>query len=80
MDGEQPRQYSDGGIFRNSEMIQTITHPPAGQLPDTTVKLPIVFVTDKAFPLLINFMRPYPKKDLKLMPCSTIGTPELGEL
>ncbi|CAN7980448.1 unnamed protein product, partial [Ixodes pacificus] len=73
VDVGQPGRYSDGGIFRNSEMGQSILSgglglPPAGQLPQTSTKLPFVFVADEAFPLLTNLMRPYPKKDLKLKP------------
>lgn len=73
VDVGQPGRYSDGGIFRNSEMGQSILSgglglPPAGPLPQTSTRLPFVFVADEAFPLLPNLMRPYPRKDLTLVP------------
>ncbi|CAN7945316.1 unnamed protein product [Ixodes pacificus] len=72
VDVGQPGRFSDGGIFRDSEMGQSLLSgglglPPAGRLPHTSAKLPFVFVADEAFPLLTNLMRPYPRKDLELM-------------
>ncbi|KAM7281307.1 protein ALP1-like, partial [Ixodes scapularis] len=71
VDVGQPGRYSDGGVFRNSEMGERILSdtaglPPPAHLPDTRTKLPFVFVGDEAFPLLTNLMRPFPRKGLKL--------------
>lgn len=69
----QPGRFSDGGVFRGSEMGQSLLSgglglPCPGQLPGTGTKLPYVFVADEAFPLLPNLMRPYPRKELQLVP------------
>ncbi|CAN7945786.1 unnamed protein product [Ixodes hexagonus] len=68
----QPGRFSDGGVFRDSEMGQSVLSggldlPPAGQLPQTQTKLPFVFVGDEAFPLLPNLMRPFPRRELQLL-------------
>ncbi|KAG0423458.1 hypothetical protein HPB47_000770 [Ixodes persulcatus] len=72
VDVGQPGRFSEGGIFRNSEMGQSMLSrglglPPVGRLFHTSAKLPFVFVADEAFTLLTNLMRPYPRKDLELM-------------
>lgn len=69
----QPGRFSDGGIFRESEMGQSMLSggldlPPARHLPQTETKLPFVFVADEAFPLLPSLMRPFPRKELSMLP------------
>ncbi|CAN7937679.1 unnamed protein product, partial [Ixodes hexagonus] len=73
VDVGQPGRFSDGGIFRGFEMGQSLLTgglglPPPAHLPGTHTKLPYVFVADEAFPLLPNLMRPYPRKDLTVVP------------
>ncbi|XP_036146646.1 protein ANTAGONIST OF LIKE HETEROCHROMATIN PROTEIN 1-like [Monomorium pharaonis] len=55
---------SDEGIFQNLDFgkcmeTETLPLPPPKALPDTDTYLPAVFVSDAAFPLLKNLMRPY---------------------
>ncbi|GFW84474.1 protein ALP1-like [Trichonephila clavipes] len=56
---------SDGGVWGNSKLRQTITNgdmniPEAAGLPGSASKLPFVIVADDAFPLMPNIMKPYP--------------------
>lgn len=56
---------SDGGIFRASKLGQGIINkklniPPEKELFGVNFKLPHVIVSDGAFPLLENCMRPFP--------------------
>ncbi|KAM7309951.1 protein ALP1-like [Ixodes scapularis] len=72
VDVGQPGRFSDGGVFRESEMGRSMLSgelglPPAGLLPQTETKLPFVFVGDEAFPLLPNLMRPFPRRELQLL-------------
>ncbi|XP_042146973.1 protein ALP1-like [Ixodes scapularis] len=72
VDVGQPGQFSDGGVFRESEMGRSMLTgelglPPAGLLLQTETKLPFVFVGDEAFPLLPNLMRPFPRRELQLL-------------
>ncbi|PIK47147.1 putative nuclease HARBI1 [Apostichopus japonicus] len=62
---------SDGGIFARSQIgrqmdSNELNIPPYQQLPGAPEigKLPFVAVGDEAFPLKINFMRPYPGQHL----------------
>lgn len=64
-------RYSDGSIFRNSAIGESLVlgqHglPDPQCLPDMPVKLPMVFVGDEAFPLLHNLMRPFPRRSLSV--------------
>lgn len=59
---------SDGGTFRASEMFnlmmnQQLNIPPDGNLPNTNIKMPYVFIGDEAFPLLDNLMKPFGGKN-----------------
>ncbi|CAN7977774.1 unnamed protein product, partial [Ixodes persulcatus] len=72
VDVGQPGRYSDGGVFRHSEMgeailSETVGLPPPAHLPETRARMPFVFVGDEAFPLLNNLMRPFPRKKLDVL-------------
>ncbi|CAN7941128.1 unnamed protein product, partial [Ixodes pacificus] len=72
VDVGQPGRFSDGGVFRESEMGRSMLSgelglPPAGLLPQTKTRLPFVFVGDEAFPLLPNLMRPFPRREGQLL-------------
>ena len=58
---------SDGGIWGNCSLRRLIDEGRAGLpedsiLPNSTRKLPFVFVGDEAFPLRRHFMKPYPHR------------------
>jgi len=60
---------SDGGIFQSLDFgryieTETLPLPPPKALPGTNTCLPVVFVSDAAFPLLKNLLRPYPGTNL----------------
>lgn len=62
-------RFSDAGIFEDSIFgkrlkEKTLNLPPPVPLYDGGEPMPFVFVGDKAFPLMENFMRPYPRSDL----------------
>lgn len=66
---------SDGGVFRNSRFGKAILDntedlqlPPPKNLPGTNKVAPFVFVGDEAFPLRPNLMRPYPGRNIKILP------------
>ncbi|CAN7946335.1 unnamed protein product, partial [Ixodes pacificus] len=72
VDVKQPGRFSDGGVFRESEMGRSMLSgelglPPAGLLLQTKTRLPFVFGGDEAFPLLPNLMRPFPRRELQLL-------------
>lgn len=61
--GSQGR-ISDGGVLRNTQFFKKLETnelliPQEGILPNTNVSLPYVFVTDGAFALSKNIMKPY---------------------
>lgn len=60
-------RFSDGSIFSSCELQRKIVNgslllPPPAELPSFERLFPYVFVADEAFPLMVNLMRPYPKK------------------
>ena len=62
---------SDGGIFTRSSFGKCFENNSSSipldkekELPNSTEKLPLVFVADDAFPLLNNIMKPYPRQGL----------------
>lgn len=55
---------SDGGTFRASAMFNLmknnqLTIPPNGNLPNTNINMPFVFIGDEAFPLLDHLLKPF---------------------
>lgn len=62
---------SDGGVFSRSEfgkrlLAGKLDLPQETVVPDTDITLPFVFVTDDAFPLRENMMKPFPHRQLTL--------------
>ena len=61
---------SDGGVLSNSDFGKALQNnslplPSDRPLPGTSSpNVPFVFVGDEAFPLKLNMMRPYPRKNL----------------
>lgn len=60
---------SDGGILKHTEFYKMLTSealnlPAPSFLPDTTTLAPYVFVSDSAFALEKNVMKPFPQKNL----------------
>jgi len=56
---------SDGGVFRNTSFYKKLQQnkieiPVEESLPGRTMKVPYIFVTDDAFPLTNNIMKPFP--------------------
>lgn len=56
---------SDGGVFKNSSLYKAINHnklnfPEEKALPGRNKKVPFVILTDAAFPLNHNIMKPFP--------------------
>lgn len=55
---------SDGGVFKNSELFRKIERgnlnlPPPTPLPGKNIDLPYVILSDEAFALTTNVMKPY---------------------
>lgn len=64
---------SDGGILKNSIFGKKIMNgqlniPKGKLLPHTNESVPLYFIGDEAFPLLINLLRPYSKRRNTRMP------------
>ncbi|XP_046682941.1 protein ANTAGONIST OF LIKE HETEROCHROMATIN PROTEIN 1-like [Homalodisca vitripennis] len=62
-------RFSDGSIFSSCELekkmvMGNLKLPSPSQLPSFQHTLPYVFVGDEAFPLMVNLMRPYPRKNV----------------
>lgn len=62
---------SDGGIFRASQFGQLLMDgrlglPAPRRIPQTEHLMPSVFVADEAFPLLVNLMKPFPRRNMTL--------------
>lgn len=60
---------SDGGVFANSTLFQTLESntfhiPPGKPLPQRNTHVPFVIVGDEAFPLKSYLMKPYPSRNL----------------
>lgn len=60
---------SDGGVFANSTLFQTLESntlhiPPGKPLPQRNTPVPFVIVGDEAFPLKSYLMKPYPSRNL----------------
>lgn len=59
---------SDGGVFANSTLFQTLESntfhiPPGKPLPQRNTPVPFVIVGDEAFPLKSSLMKPYPSRN-----------------
>ncbi|XP_056391175.1 uncharacterized protein LOC130284647 [Hyla sarda] len=59
----------DSRVLRTSEfgrqvLQDQVTLPPPKPLPGTTHLVPFVMVSDEAFPLMTNLLRPYPQRGL----------------
>jgi len=62
-------RHSDGGVLANSAFGKALLHnklplPPANTIADSVYTLPYCFVSDAAFPLKNNMLRPYPGTNL----------------
>lgn len=60
---------SDGGVFSRSAfgkrlLTGKLDLPPETELPETITTLPYLFVSDDAFPLRDNIMKPFPHRGL----------------
>lgn len=60
------KDQSDGGVLKNTDFGRklkngTLNIPKGQNLPYNTKSVPLYFVVDEAFPLQLNFMRPYSK-------------------
>lgn len=63
---------SDGGVLKHSGFGKLLASnglniPPPTPFPNessTSTKFPMVFVADEAYPLLLNVLRPYPRRSL----------------
>lgn len=60
---------SDGGVFTNSTLFQTLESntfhiPPGKPLPQRNTPVPFVIVRDEAFPLKSYSIKPYPSRNL----------------
>ncbi len=63
--------------FSQKFLADEITFPHPRNLPDTSLRAPFVIIADKAFPSMINLLKPYPKRSkqatTKQGPFSTTG-------
>ncbi|XP_069841000.1 uncharacterized protein [Dendropsophus ebraccatus] len=50
--------------FGRQVIVNQVTLPPPRSLPGTTHPVPFVLVSDEAFPLMNNLLRPYPQRGL----------------
>jgi hypothetical protein len=66
-DGSVFRAYTLGEILEKEELH--IPYPTSLPLDDSGETFPYYFVADEAFPLIINLMRPYPRKMLTNKRC-----------
>lgn len=66
--GSQGRA-SDAGVFAQSDLRKAMDEgllnvPPPEPLPNTTIRVPYMFIGDEAFPLRADLMKPYPFRQL----------------
>jgi len=68
-----PGRCSDGGVFSNSDMGQALVQnaldfPPPKEIDAINGPISYYAVGDKAFPLLVNLMRPFPDRGKRNLP------------
>lgn len=64
-------QHSDGGTLRSSSFykalkLELLKIPKPSAVPNSSIVLPYFFITDGAYQLNQNFLKPYPKKNSSL--------------